>query len=110
MCDCDCRRNLQVETLTVADGVFTITISQQPLNDGKFYSLRLDQAFPTLTGTETVEVVNGTETVQLVDRRARQILSERVLRRGERLRMIFTQNSIGAVPVFMVVEGIVPLP
>ena len=107
----DSRRALQVQTLTVGTDQFTITIAQQPLNDGFWYSLRLNQAFPALTGKETVYIVNGTQNIQLVDRRGRAILSERVLRYGERLRGVYTENGPGTTPtpIFVVYDGISPV-
>jgi hypothetical protein len=105
-----CRNYLEVQTLTVGGGNFVITIAQQPLNDGEFYSVRLNMAFPVLAGTESVFVANGTANIQLVDWRSRAILSERMSRYGERVRMQYTKNGAAGNAIFRVVEGIAPIP
>lgn len=109
-CNCNCKSFLEVTSLTSAAGVFTITVANQPLNDGRVYTIKLNQTFPTLTGAENVVIVDNGVSVQLVDRRARAVLSERVSRYGERLRLIYTQQGAAGVPVFMVLEGIAPIP
>jgi hypothetical protein len=108
--ECNCRSFLEVTSLTVTGTVFTITVANQPLNDGRVYNVRLNQTFPALTGAETVAIVDNGVSIQLVDRRARAVLAERVSRYGERLRMVYTQQGAGGVPVFMVLEGIAPIP
>ena len=108
-CNCNCRSFLQIESLTTTGTVFNINIAPQTLIDGFFYTLRLNQAFPTLTGKEDVFIVNGTQNIQLTDWRGRALLSERVLRFGERLRGVYTENGIGGLPVFVVLEGICPI-
>ena len=108
-----CRHFLSVSSLAVSGGTeLQITVAQENLVDGFWYSLRLNHAVPTLTGTETVVIINGTQTVQLADWRGRRILSERLLRGGERLRMVYTENGIGAppAPTMQIREGIVQIP
>jgi len=107
-----CRRHLVVQTLTVSGTQFLITVDPTTLDDGRWYSVRLTTAFPALTGTEQVFiVVNGVQ-IQLADWRGRALLSERLLRRGERIRMVYTKNGIGTTPAptFQVHQGIVPIP
>jgi len=115
-----CRHWLQPMTVTLSGAVVTITIAPETLVDGWFYSLRINHSLNalSLTGTETVAIANGTQTIQLTDWRARQLLSQRLLRGGERLRMVYTKNSLSAgtpdasapTPVFLVREGIVNIP
>ena len=107
-----CRHFLSVQTLAVAADQLQITIATENLIDGHWYSLRLPPSLPALAGTETVFVLNGAggTSIQLVDRRARQILSERLLKGGARLRMVYTKNSVTDLPIFLVYDGIVPIP
>jgi len=107
-----CRHYLSVQSVAVAADQLQITIATENLIDGHWYSLRLPPSLPALAGTETVFVINGTggTSIQLADWRARQLLSERLLRGGARLRMVYTKNSIEDLPVFLVREGIVPIP
>ena len=107
-----CRCCLSVQTIAVAADQLQITIAQETLVDGRFYSLRLPCALPALAGTETVYVIDGTggTSIQLTDWRGRQLLSERLLRGGARLRMVYTKNGLTDLPTFQVREGIVPIP
>lgn len=107
-----CRHWLSVQSLALANGQLQITIPTENLVDGFWYSMRLNHAMPALTGTETVFVINGTggTAIQLTDWRARQILSERILRGGERMRMVYTKNGPNDLPIFLVKEGIAPIP
>jgi len=107
--NCKCRQFLQVQSLTTTGTVFNINIAPETLIDGFWYTLRLNQAFPTLTGKEEVFIVNGTQQYQLADWRGRAILSERVMRFGERLRGVYTENGIDGLPVFTAFEGIYPI-
>jgi hypothetical protein len=105
---CNCRNYLQVTSLA-GGATFNITAANQPLNDGQVYSMRLNQTFPALTGMERVVVTINATTVYLVDRRAREVLSERMLRYGERIRMVYSENSVNGLPAFLVFEGIQPI-
>ena len=51
---------LSVQTLAVAADQLQITIAQDNLIDGHWYSLRLPCSLPALAGTETVFILNGT--------------------------------------------------
>ena len=107
-----CRCVLSVQTIAVAADQLQITIAQETLVDGRWYTLRLPCALPALAGTETVYVIDGTggTSIQLTDWRGRQLLSERVLNGGARLRMVYTKNGLTDLPTFQVYEGIVRLP
>jgi hypothetical protein len=105
---CCCKNILQVTSLA-GGATFDITVANQPLNDGQVYTMRINQTFPTLTGKENVVVTINGATVYLVDRRAREVLSERMLRYGERLRMVYSENSVNGLPAFLVFEGIQPI-
>jgi len=112
---------LEITTgITVVPGVsFTIDVSPVTLNDGEIYELHLPPGIaipPGATGSETVFInVSGLNAPIVVgDRRARNLLSERV-RRYRILRMLFTQDSIitqGAIatPAFIAFEGIIYIP
>ena len=107
--NCNCRQFLQVQSLTTTGTIFNINIAPQTLIDGFWYTLRLNQAFPILTGKEDVFIVNGTQNIQLADWRGRALLSERVMRFGERIRGVYTENGIDGNPVFTVFEGVYPI-
>ena len=110
-CCKNCKRFLQIQTLTVADNVLNITVAQQNLIDGSRYCLAFGTlAFPVLNGSETVVITNGTQTVTLTDYRAREILSERITKQCEKLFMQYTANSVNDAAIFRVLAGIVPLP
>ena len=120
-----CRHFLSVTSVATANGQVQITIKQENLVDGWWYTLRIQPgSLPDgLKGTESVFVLNGTGdpsttppvapvAIQLTDWRGRYLLSERLLRGGERLRMVYTENGPGAapVPIFEITEGIVRIP
>lgn len=114
-----CRHWLAVQSITLSAGRINITIATENLVDGLWYSLRIPLGtFPAgVTGTETVWIINGTTSIQIGDWRARHLLSERVLRGGERFRMVYTENGVGTPvppatsnPLFLVREGIVQIP
>lgn len=106
---CNYRQFLQVQNLTATTTDFNINIAPETLIDGSWYTLRLLQAFPTLTGKESVFIVNGTQTIQLADWRGRALLAERVLKYGDRIRGVYTENGINGLPEFVVFEGICPI-
>ena len=107
-----CRHWLQLQSVAVVGTQIQFTIAQENLVDGFWYSLKVPHSIPISPGTNTVAIVNGTggAVIQLTDWRARVLLSERILRGGERFRMVYTENSIDNTPIFLVREGIVPIP
>lgn len=114
-CENHCRHFLSVSSIESANGQLQITIAPENLIDGFWYTLKLQHAIPPgLKGTETVFVFNGPggTAIQLTDWRGRYLLSERLLKGGERLRMVYTENGPGnnPVPIFEVREGIIQIP
>ena len=107
-----CRCCLSVQGLVVAADELQITIAQETLVDGRWYWIKLPCALPEMAGTETVFVYNGAggTAIQLTDWRGRQILSERLLKGGARLRMVYTKNGLNDLPTFQIYEGIVRIP
>ena len=109
---------LEIITLTSTGTQFNITVAQQPLIDGAFYSVSLrGLAFPTeVTGSESVVITVGTTTIAVGDCRARRLLAERV-NQCTKLCMRYTVDSIvggaaGATPpqpAFLVFEGVTPI-
>ena len=116
-----CPRCLSVQGIAVNANQLQITVAQETLEDGHWYNLRLPCALPALAGTETVFVLNGTGdptatppvapvSIQICDWRGRQVLSERVLKGGARLRMVYTKNGLNDLPTFQAYEGLARLP
>ena len=112
MNECHCPRWLSVQGIVVAADELQITVAQETLVDGRWYNVRLPEALPALAGTETVFIYNGAggTAIQICDWRGRQVLSERVLKGGARLRMIYTKNGLNDLPTFQAYEGLARLP
>jgi hypothetical protein len=113
----ECCRELEVVSITNTGTQINIDVNPISLDDGCRYFVRLDAAFPTgIIGGEQVVVTvnNATPTiVYLGDRRSRIVRAERI-RRGSRLFMLFTEDSLAgatttpqtATPAFIVVDGL----
>jgi len=98
----------------------TANVAPETLNDGEVYILQIPGgiAFPVgLTGGEAFNIAVSGATpanIQVCDRRARNVLSERV-RRYRVIKFIYTQDSVitqgaTATPCFVAFEGITRIP
>jgi hypothetical protein len=97
-CCVDCCE-LEVSSITTTGTELNIAVAPQTLNDGRFYRIRLDTAFPVgLTGTEAVVITMDGTTIPLGDKRARILRSERV-RYKDRLCLVYTQDSLVGIGV-----------
>lgn len=86
---------------TPATRILLIDIRKDTLNDGWWYSIRISRNFPPLFGNEIVIFKMGQQLISLIDRRGKRITANRVIRQGERIRMVYTEDSVGGLPAFL---------